>query len=288
VGRRADGYHLLQSPFVLIDWSDTLHFETRDDGRLVRHDLAAGLPADDLCLRAAQALQRASGTAKGADISIVKRVPWGAGLGGGSSDAASTLLALNRLWGLNWTRARLAALGLALGADVPFFIGGQNAFVEGIGESLMPIDVPAMMFAVVKPHAAISTRDIFTHPMLVRDTEPVIVEGYLERLAREPVSALKGALDGALYRESGAERNDLQGAAEAVCTEVGQVARWLQARYGNSRMTGSGSAVFARLSPNLGTAEGSLVSLPESEMAPGWTGRVCRSLAQHPLRAWAD
>jgi 4-diphosphocytidyl-2-C-methyl-D-erythritol kinase len=292
VGRRADGYHLLQSPFVLIDWSDTLHFEARNDGRLARHDLAAELPADDLCLRAAQALQRASGTAKGADISIVKRVPWGAGLGGGSSDAASTLLALNRLWGLNWTRARLAALGLALGADVPFFIGGQNAFVEGIGETLTPIDVPAMLFAVVKPLAAVSTRDIFTHPMLVRDTEPVILEGYLERLARGSGSTPKG--------ESGTERNDLQGAAEAVCTEVGQVARWLQARYGNSRMTGSGSAVFARLNPGmnpevnpevnpeLGTAERFLVPFPESEMAPGWTGRVCRSLARHPLRGWAD
>ena len=113
VGRRADGYHLLQSPFVLIDWADTLHFERRSDGRIARHDLGATLPADDLCLRAARALQAASGSALGADISIAKRVPWGAGMGGGSSDAASTLLALNRLWELDWPRERLMALGAA-------------------------------------------------------------------------------------------------------------------------------------------------------------------------------
>jgi 4-diphosphocytidyl-2-C-methyl-D-erythritol kinase len=139
VGRRADGYHLLQSLFVLIDWADTLHFDLRQDGGLRRHDLGPALPADDLCLRAARALQAASGTHLGADISIHKHVPWGAGMGGGSSDAASTLLALNRLWGLHWPRARLLALGLQLGADVPFFVGGDNAFVQGVGEQLLPM-----------------------------------------------------------------------------------------------------------------------------------------------------
>jgi 4-diphosphocytidyl-2-C-methyl-D-erythritol kinase len=119
VGRRPDGYHLLQSLFVLIDWQDSLHFELRQDGALQRHDLGPALPADDLCLRAARALQSASGTHLGADISIDKQVPWGAGMGGGSSDAASTLLALNRLWGLRWPRQRLLDLGLTLGADVP-------------------------------------------------------------------------------------------------------------------------------------------------------------------------
>ena len=142
VGRRADGHHLLQSLFVLIDWADTLHFERRSDGELRRHDLTVALPSDDLCLRAARALKAASGTTCGADISIVKEVPWGAGLGGGSSDAATTLLALNRLWGLNWSRAQLHALSLTLGADVPFFIGGNNAWVEGIGERLTPLAVP--------------------------------------------------------------------------------------------------------------------------------------------------
>ena len=130
VGRRPDGYHLLQSVFVLIDWADTLHFELRNDARLTRRDLSASLPENDLCLRAARALQAASQTTLGADISIDKQVPWGAGLGGGSSDAATTLLALNRMWNLNWSRSQLQALGLTLGADVPFFIGGDNAWVE--------------------------------------------------------------------------------------------------------------------------------------------------------------
>jgi 4-diphosphocytidyl-2-C-methyl-D-erythritol kinase len=143
-GRRADGYHLLQSVFVLIDWCDTLHFERRGDGRLQRHDLGPALPADDLSLRAARALQQASGCSLGVDISVMKRVPWGAGLGGGSSDAASTLLALNRLWGLRWPRERLQAIAVTLGADVPFFVGGRPAFVEGIGDVLHPLPAAAL------------------------------------------------------------------------------------------------------------------------------------------------
>ena len=178
VGRRADGYHLLQSLFVLIDWCDTLHFERLDGGRLQRQDLGPALPADDLCLRAARALQQASGTAFGARIAIDKQVPWGAGLGGGSSDAASTLLALNRLWGLHWPRARLAELGLALGADVPFFVGGHNAFVQGVGEQLTPVALPRQWLAVVKPEEAIATAAIFGSSQLKRDSEAVIVAGF--------------------------------------------------------------------------------------------------------------
>ncbi|MGS0754822.1 4-(cytidine 5'-diphospho)-2-C-methyl-D-erythritol kinase, partial [Roseateles sp. GG27B] len=147
VGKRADGYHLLQSVFTLIDWADTLHFERRSDGQLHRHDQGDALPADDLCLRAARLLQTHSGCTFGADITIEKRLPAGAGMGGGSSDAASTLLALNRLWGLNWPRAQLLELGLRLGADVPFFIGGSNALVEGIGEILHPITLPPQTYA---------------------------------------------------------------------------------------------------------------------------------------------
>ncbi len=177
VGRRADGYHLLQSVFVLIDWCDRLHFELRSDSRLLRHDLGAALPADDLCLRAARALQSMSGMPVGVDISIDKQVPWGAGLGGGSSDAASTLLALNRLWGLHWPRERLLTLGATLGADVPFFIGGHNAFVEGIGERLTPIQVPPQQYAVLKPDAALVTADIFGSPDLARTAEAVILAG---------------------------------------------------------------------------------------------------------------
>jgi len=267
VGRRPDGYHLLQSLFVLIDWCDTLHFELRSDGRLARHDLAEALPTDDLCLRAARLLQQESGTAAGVDISVVKRVPSGAGMGGGSSDAASTLLALNRLWGLNWPREKLLTLGLRLGADVPFFIGGRNALVEGIGERLTPLDVPREWLPVVKPPQGIATAALFASPLLKRDRNPAILESF---------AANAKTLD----PEFGS--NDLQAAAEAECAQVAQAASALHQRFGNSRMTGSGSAVFARA----GTG-----TQPSAEMlnnlAPGWTGRMCRSLSEHPLVGWS-
>jgi 4-diphosphocytidyl-2-C-methyl-D-erythritol kinase len=273
-GRRADGYHLLQSLFVLIDWCDTLHFERRDDGRIARHDLTARLPDDDLCLRAARALQTESGTPLGADISIDKQLPWGAGMGGGSSDAASTLLGLNRLWGLNWSRPRLMALGLKLGADVPFFVGGNNAFVEGIGERLTPVPVAPEWLAMVKPAASIETRAIFGSPLLIRDSEAVILEG-LSSGGFAGISAF------------GFGRNDLQAAAEAACTEVAQAAEMLQRCFGNSRMTGSGSAVFARASANTGAAERPIALMP-ADLPVGWVGRMCRSLEQHPLVGWAE
>ena len=268
IGRRADGYHLLESLFVLIDWCDTLHFEPRGDGALARHDLGPALPVDDLCLRAARLLQRESGTPLGADISIDKRVPWGAGMGGGSSDAASTLLALNRLWRLDWPRERLLALGLQLGADVPFFLGGHNAIAQGIGEHLTPVAVPTQWLAVVKPAASIETRAIFASPLLVRDTEAVILESFA-------ANAAHGAL------QPGFGRNDLQAAAEAECAQVVQAAAALHQQFGNSRMTGSGSAVFARA----GTGSAPAAAMPALEA--GWTGRMCRSLAEHPLAGWA-
>jgi len=274
VGRRADGYHLLQSLFVLVDWADTLHFESRADGALARRDLGPALPADDLCLRAARALQSASGTRLGADISIMKRLPWGAGLGGGSSDAASTLLALNRLWALRWPRERLSELGLRHGADLPFFLGGQPAFVEGIGERLTPLALPPARYAVVKPPAAIATRDIFGHPALVRDTGAVILAGSLDEAGR--IGAPAGWTQGF-------GKNDLQPPAEDRCPEVAQAARWLEARYGNSRMTGSGSAVFARV----GAGVPPEAAFPEDELPQGWVGRLCRGLDRHPLVGWA-
>ncbi len=273
VGRRPDGHHLLQSVFVLIDWIDTLHFERRSDARLARHDLSAALPADDLCLRAARALQAASGTSWGADISIDKHVPWGAGLGGGSSDAATTLLALNRLWGLDWPRSKLHALGVTLGADVPFFIGGRNAWVEGIGEQLSPVDVPVQSFMLIKPAVSIETRAVFAHPGLARDTPRAILEGFDADAFRDLVAPQAGA---------GWGRNDLQTVAELLHPEVRAAADHLQARYGNGRMSGSGSAVFARA----GTADVAAAALA-SDLPAGWIGRGCRSLLEHPLHLWA-
>jgi 4-diphosphocytidyl-2-C-methyl-D-erythritol kinase len=272
VGRRADGYHLIESVFVLIDWADVLHFEVRDDGGLRRHDLGTALPEEDLCLRAARALKAASGTPLGAGISIDKRVPSGAGMGGGSSDAATVLLALNRLWGLHWPRARLLELAAPLGADVPFFVFGRHALVQGIGERQTAIDLPAMDFAVVKPAASLTTADVFASPTLRRDTPTAIIAGSLgdDALAGLP---------------AGFGRNDLQPPAEDRCAEVAQAARWLEARFGNSRMTGSGSAVFARV----GSGSRPLATWPEAADAPppGWVARLCRSLPEHPLRGWA-
>jgi len=274
VGRRSDGYHLLQSACQLIDWADVLHFERRDDGALRRHDLGPRLPDQDLCLRAALALQRASGTHWGTDISIDKRLPWGAGLGGGSSDAASTLLALNRLWALGWPRARLAEIGLQLGADVPLFIGGRNALVEGIGERLTALDAPLQWLAVVKPAASLASADVFASPQLVRNTPPVILSSFLGNASNASKPGLFDGFGG----------NDLQPPAQSLCPEVTAVALWLQARFGNSRMTGSGSAVFARA----GTGEKPVATWSIDEVPLRWVARMCRSLPEHPLVGWAD
>jgi 4-diphosphocytidyl-2-C-methyl-D-erythritol kinase len=267
VGRREDGYHLLQSVFVPIDWCDTLHFEHRDDGALARRDLGAVLPADDLCLRAARSLQQASATRAGADISIDKRIPFGAGLGGGSSDAASTLLALNRLWGLGWSRARLADLALTLGADVPFFLGPGPAIVEGIGERLTPIAVAVQRYAVVKPPASIETRAVFQSPLLGRSA------------ARGHADIVEGFTGG----PSAGFRNDLEAAAKGAAREVAEASDWLRERFGNSRMSGSGSAVFAVVGEPGSPGQTMLPGL-----APGWTGRMCLGLSAHPLNGWAE
>ena len=169
VGRRADGYHLLQSAFMLIDWCDTLHFELRPGTAISREDIGTALPADDLVLRAARALQGAAGCALGCHIQVEKRIPSQAGMGGGSSDAASCLLALNRLWRLGLRLPELQKIGLTLGADIPFFLGGQNAWVEGIGERITPLFGPAAFpraeFVVVKPLAGLETRAIFPPPV---------------------------------------------------------------------------------------------------------------------------
>jgi 4-diphosphocytidyl-2-C-methyl-D-erythritol kinase len=275
IGRRCDGLHLLQSLFVLIDWYDTLHFERRSDGVLSRHDLSEQLPADDLCLRAARALQSAAGTTWGADISIDKTVPWGAGMGGGSSDAASTLLALNQLWELHWPRDRLMALGLQLGADVPFFLKGENAFVEGIGERITPLQFAPQRFAVVKPSSNLETRCIFNSPLMTRNTEAVIVKNLSENaLFKSHKSAFWG-------------RNDLQSAAEAMCPEVALAAQVLGQHFGNSRMTGSGSAVFSIIQPEAGMNPQLAVKMP-ADLPSEWVKKWCCSLKQHPLTEWVE
>ena len=295
VGRRPDGYHLLQSLFVLLDWHDTIHLERRVDGALQRHDLGETLPVDDLCLRAARLLQQESGCTLGADISVNKVLPSGAGMGGGSSDAATVLLGLNRLWGLGWTREQLAALGLQLGADVPFFIGGHNAIVEGVGERLTPVAVRPRHYVVVKPPTGVMTQTIFRDPDLTRDSEPAIVEGFLA----DP-SVMDAMLDGhgsdvdAGASQGDARRrfqtcNDLQRVAVRHAPEIGEAVDWLKARWGNGQMTGSGSAVFARETaanaPLMATAPGQALvqGLPAE-----WKVRWCRSLAEHPLVAWAS
>ncbi|WP_180125491.1 4-(cytidine 5'-diphospho)-2-C-methyl-D-erythritol kinase [Rhodoferax sp. BLA1] len=258
VGRRPDGYHLLESVFMLIDWSDTLHVELRQDGQISREDLSTPLPPNDLIVRAAQALQQASGTSYGAHICIDKQIPAQAGMGGGSSDAASTLLALNRLWGLNLSLASLKAIGLKLGADVPFFLGGNNAWVTGIGEIMTPVEVPPARFVVVKPNQGLETQRIFSHPDLKRDTKSAILSGF--------------AADA-----FGFGQNDLQSVAEKLCPEISQALDWLKTSGLPGRMTGSGSAVFAQTLHNFETRSSS----------GSFQVRLCNNLPAHPLQGWA-
>lgn len=259
VGRRADGYHLLQSVFVLLDWCDTLHFELRPDQQLSREDLGPPLPADDLCLRAARSLQKASGCSHGAHITVSKKLPSEAGLGGGSSDCASTLLALNRLWGLGLSRAQLAAIGLQLGADVPFFLFGRNAWVEGVGETLTAVDVPPTPLLIAKPPVGVSTAALFRDPRLCRDTGLAILAGFSEA----------GFSFG---------HNDLQPVAQLLCPQIEEAINWLASQGLQARMTGSGSAVFAPLTRPI-----------EAQAGPsGLLLHRCSTLAEHPLRGWAQ
>ena len=259
LGRRDDGMHLLQSAFMLVDWCDTLHLEARAGGGISREDLGAALPEDDLIVRAARALQAATGTRLGAHIAVDTRIPSEAGMGGGSSDAASTLLALNLLWGTKLGRKQLAAIGETLGADVPFFLGGRNAWVEGIGEKLTPVDLPPARFAVVRPPAGVQTARIFADPALNRSSPAAIISGF----AANPFAF--GA-------------NDLQPVAQRTCPAVGEALQWLGAQGLQGRMTGSGSAVFALLAP------GKSPGRPPA----GWQARECSNLEVHPLAGWAS
>ncbi|WPH19695.1 4-(cytidine 5'-diphospho)-2-C-methyl-D-erythritol kinase [Variovorax paradoxus] len=275
-GRREDGYHLLQSVFMLIDWCDTLHVELRSDGQLSREDLTTELPPDDLVLRAARALQAHAAPGQGAHIGVAKQVPAQAGMGGGSSDAATCLLALNRLWGLNLPLARLAEIGVKLGADVPFFLGGRNAWVEGIGEKIRPVDIPSARFVVAKPPQGLDTRLIFSAPDLQRATPVAIISGFAadsEQLeAPNPESSAFKVFDFG--------HNDLQPVAQRLCPAVTDAIEWLGAQGLKARMTGSGSSVFAKMPQEPQEAE-------LSKAPPGWQVRQCSNLAVHPLWGWA-
>ena len=258
-GRRPDGYHELQSVFMLIDWCDTLHFEKRPGGAISREDLTLALPAQDLITRAAQLLQHHTGCTDGVHIAVEKQIPAQAGMGGGSSDAATCLLALNRLWGLKLKLLTLEKLGLQLGADVPFFLRGHNAWVEGVGEKITRIELPAARFWVVKPPQGIDTSQIFAHPDLKRDTNAATMSSF--------------AADAYDFGH-----NDLQSVAQALCPGVEQALQALNQAGLKSRMTGSGSAVFAHCMDNT-----TKVSIPDHFLA-----RLCSNLEAHPLKAWAS
>lgn len=274
VGRRADGYHLLQSVFMLIDWMDLLDFERRTDGQIRRQDSVPGLPPEDLCVRAARALQAATGCTLGVDIRLDKRIPAEAGMGGGSSDAASCLLALNRLWGLGLTRRDLSRIGLTLGADVPFFLGGHNAWVEGVGEQLTPVCLPAARFVVVKPPTGASTQRIFSAPDLQRATKAATIAGFAAIDSAHQAGRCLLDLQAVLDRG----HNDLQPVAQALCPDIGHCIQWLESQGLRGRMTGSGSAVFAPVQTS-----------PALTGAPvDWVVRECSNMDAHPLVDWCS
>ncbi|MDD2182581.1 4-(cytidine 5'-diphospho)-2-C-methyl-D-erythritol kinase [Kingella sp. SNUBH-2017] len=256
-GRRADGYHELESIFTLIDLQDTLDIEPRDDGRIVLHTPLSDVPPEqDLCVRAARALQNFSGCLKGADIRVEKRIPTGGGLGGGSSDAATVLMVLNRLWDLNLPSNTLQKIGLTLGADVPFFLFGQSAFARGIGEILTPLALPPQWYVLVRPNVHVATPKVFAHPDLPRDSTPCAAPSFA---ALQPF------------------RNDMQAVVLAEYPPVTAAFRLLQ-DYGNPRMTGSGACLFLAFD-NAAEAEAVLSRLPET--LESW---CVAGLAEHPLR----
>ena len=267
IGRRADGKHLLESIFILIDLADELDFTLRDDGAIVRTGDLECEAEKDLCVRAAAALQEAAGKPPaGAEIHVKKRIPAGAGMGGGSSDAATTLIALNRLWGLDLPREELTRIGEALGADIPFFIRGANAFVEGIGEIITPMYVPPAEYAVLWPGRGVSTAKIFSSPSLTRDSESLKIAIFSD-LLRNRWPELPG-------------HNDLQKTAVGLEPAILQALDVL-APFGEARMTGSGSAVFAL------NRTGSAESASLRERIPvDWRFFSVRSLPEHPLCAW--
>ena len=263
IGRKADGYHLLQSAFQLIDWCDTICLTRTQDNAIHRINPIPGVqPEQDLVVRAARLLNDYCHTQHGVEISVKKEIPMGAGLGGGSSDAATTLIGLNQLWNLNLDQKTLSELGLQLGADVPFFIFGKNAFVEGIGEQMQELTLDQQDYVVIFPQKGVATKEIFQDPELTRNHRQITMEGFLA----SSWSDLS---------------NDCQAVAMRICPEVKQALDWIcQAIPGSKpRMSGSGSSVFAVLDPktDLAKLENLLQNLPK-----GWVGRVVRGLNKNP------
>ena len=262
VGRRSDGYHLLQTVFRFIDFSDQVKLTIRDDGGIQLNTPILGVPAEkNLCIQAAQLLQKESGTSLGVEIFLEKFIPMGGGLGGGSSDAATTLLALNRLWDLNWSKERLMGLGLNLGADVPVFIFGENAFAEGVGEKLKPIKLLPAWYLVLTPPVHVSTADIFASKELTRNTIPVRIP---------PFSV-------------GLGHNDLESVVCLAYPEVARHLEWLRQldRTTMVAMTGSGACVFAEFITE-SAARMALASVPID-----MSGFVVQGLDRHPMQDFA-
>lgn len=259
VGRRSDGYHLLQTVFQFLNYGDELKFRITDDGHVTRANESAGVPPEaDLTLRAARLLQQKTGCAKGAEVALTKRIPPGAGLGGGSSDAATTLLALNELWEVGLTVSELAALGLELGADVPVFIHGHAAWAEGVGEVLIPVELPEPWYVVVVPPVQVSTAEAYAEFARERRLTPYTPPRTIRDL------------------REGFGHNDLERAARRRYPQVAQAFEWL-ALHGQPRMTGSGGGVFVT-APDAERGRQMLAGLPR-----GFSGFVARGLNRHPL-----
>lgn len=275
-GRRPDGYHLLQSVFQLVDRGDTLDFTLRGDGQVRRVTDVPGVPEDaDLVVRAARLLQaevqRRTGTSPpGADIAVRKILPLGGGLGGGSSDAATTLLALNRLWRGGLSKQDLMDLGLPLGADIPFFLFGTTAFAEGVGEALQAVDGPDCWYVVIEPGVQVPTGDIFTSEHLTRNTAAVIISDFSRHFVDQ----------GTVLRQFG--RNDLQQVATRLFPPVAEAVEWLGA-YGDARMTGSGACVFCAFH---GEEQADAVLSAFEATAPStWKGWKAKALRRHPMES---
>lgn len=297
VGQRADGYHLLQSVFRLIDLSDVLTVELRRDGVISRSsDLQDQIQdQDDLVVKAAKRLQQASATRLGAHIAVTKRIPMGGGLGGGSSDAATVLIALNRLWQTGLNRAALAQIGLGLGADVPFFVGGDSAFVQGVGEQLTPLALGAASYVVVKPAIAVPTQGVFAAPDLTRDTEPVKMSDFSGCSRFVGTTSHLAGVNRSNQANGGFGRNDLEPVVKRMFPVVRKAMDWVVEQGLQVRMSGSGSCFFAELdSPEQAQlARANLIAKMRDVNQSGGEALIeevfaCDGLQMHPLRHWVD